>query len=99
MVTTANVKTLVPGSRCPPKAFFRIGESNVGMDPAINDVPIHAGDVGRRLGILDVDVLARKGPIADDVIMVPANGTNAGKNDSILNPLRFHHLFEPRQQV
>lgn len=39
----------------PSKGLVHIGESDVGMDPAIDDVPIHSGYVRRRLGILDVD--------------------------------------------
>src|SRR5436189_5708744 len=53
-----------------PKGIVRVGQSHVCVHTALNHVPVHADEVGRRSRVPDKNILRGKSTIADDVQLI-----------------------------
>ncbi len=71
----------------------------MGADPAIDDIAVHAGEVGGGGGVTEEEVLRRKGAIADDMHVIPFDRADARKNHGIANLLLLHHSLQSSQQI
>lgn len=74
IVTATNVKTFVPGSGCPPKAFSGVASGHMRVNQAVDDIAAHADQVGGRGGIFGEGVARGQGAIGDGVHLIIPHG-------------------------